>query len=60
MTLTDPMGPPRLAEDLAVQPLFGLEGRTIPRHELPEGDDAVRRGLLDHPRRAVLDRQRAG
>ena len=38
MTLTHPMGPPRLAEDLAVQPLFGLEGRTIPRHELPEGE----------------------
>ena len=36
MSLTHPQTNHRQHEELAVQPLFGLEGTTIPRHELPE------------------------
>src|SRR5438270_386050 len=38
MTLTHPTGSKRLRDDLAVAPLFGLEGATIPRHDLPSGE----------------------
>jgi glutamate decarboxylase len=38
MTLTHPTGSKRLRDDLAVAPIFGLEGATIPRHELPAGE----------------------
>ena len=38
MTLKDANAPQRGGEDLAVAPLFGLEGQTIPRHELPQGE----------------------
>ena len=38
MTLTHPKTRTRLAEELALRPLFGLEEATIPRHELPEGE----------------------
>jgi len=38
MTLTHPKAANRLAEELAPQPLFGLENARIPRHELPEGE----------------------
>src|SRR6478735_7886440 len=36
VTLKHPTAGHRAAELLAVAPLFGLEGRTIPRHEAPE------------------------
>ena len=36
MSLTHPQTNDRHLEELAVQPLFGLEGTTIPRHEVPE------------------------
>jgi hypothetical protein len=36
MSLTHPQTNHRQHEELAVQPLFGLEGTTIPRHEIPE------------------------
>jgi glutamate decarboxylase len=36
MTLTHPETNDARVEELAVQPLFGLEGTTIPRHEVPE------------------------
>jgi glutamate decarboxylase len=38
MTLTHPTGSKRLRDDLAVAPIFGLEGATIPRHEFPAGE----------------------
>ncbi len=38
MTLKHANAPQRGAEDLAVAPLFGLEGQTIPRHEIPKGE----------------------
>ena len=38
MTLTHPKGPRRLTDDLALAPIFGLEGATIPRHEFPAGE----------------------
>jgi glutamate decarboxylase len=36
MTLTHPQANTARPDELAVQPLFGLEDRTIPRHEFPE------------------------
>jgi glutamate decarboxylase len=36
MTLSHPQTNDVRSPELAVQPLFGLEGTTIPRHELPE------------------------
>ena len=38
MTLKHPKGSRGRTEDLAVAPLFGLEARTIPRHELPRDE----------------------
>jgi glutamate decarboxylase len=38
MTLTHPQANNARREDLAVQPLFGLEGTTIPRHEFPDDE----------------------
>src|SRR4051794_10433366 len=38
MTLTHPAGSNRLKDDVAVAPLFGLEGATIPRHDFPAGE----------------------
>ena len=38
MTLTHPRARRRPKEKLAVPPLFSLEGTTIPRHELPQGE----------------------
>jgi glutamate decarboxylase len=38
VTLKHPNASQGQSEDLAVAPLFGLESRTIPRHELPEGE----------------------
>src|SRR3954470_24233817 len=38
MTLTHSTASKRLRDDLAVAPLFGLEGQTIPRHDLPSGE----------------------
>jgi glutamate decarboxylase len=38
VTLKHPKAPPRRSEELSVAPLFSLEGTTIPRHELPEGE----------------------
>jgi len=38
MTLTHPQTSRGQQEELAVQPLFGLEGTTIPRHALPDGE----------------------
>src|SRR2546421_695468 len=38
MTLTHPQTNHRHHEDLAVQPLFGLEGTTIPRDAIPDGE----------------------
>jgi hypothetical protein len=38
VTPKHPMASPRLPEELAVAPLFSLEGETIPRHELPDGE----------------------
>jgi glutamate decarboxylase len=38
MTLTHPMGPNQLRDDLAVAPIFGLEAAKIPRHEFPKGE----------------------
>ena len=38
MTLTHPQTNHRRHEDLAVQPLFGLEGTTIPRDAIPDGE----------------------
>src|SRR5215207_644465 len=40
MTLTHPKANDERPDELAVQPLFGLEGRTIPRHEVPEQEMA--------------------
>jgi glutamate decarboxylase len=36
--LKHPKTSPRPTGDLAVAPIFGLEGLTIPRHELPQGE----------------------
>ena len=38
MTLKHPKASRGPADDLEVAPLFGLEGRTIPRHKLPRGE----------------------
>jgi glutamate decarboxylase len=38
MTLTRPQANTAPRNELAVQPLFGLEGTTIPRHEFPDGE----------------------
>jgi glutamate decarboxylase len=38
MTLTHPKAQPGSSNTLAVAPLFGLESRTIPRHELRAGE----------------------
>ena len=38
MSLTHPQTEHARREELAVQPLFGLEGTTIPRRELPEDE----------------------
>jgi glutamate decarboxylase len=38
MTLTHPQAKNAPRDELAVQPLFGLEGTTIPRHEFPDGE----------------------
>ncbi len=38
MTLKHPKAPTRRSEDVAVAPLFSMEGTTIPRHELPDGE----------------------
>src|SRR6478735_9366241 len=38
VTLTHPNSPNRLAEELALRPLYGLEEARIPRHDLPEGE----------------------
>ncbi|MGZ8694297.1 MAG: glutamate decarboxylase [Gaiellaceae bacterium] len=38
MTLKHPKAPVRRAEELAVAPLFSLEGTSIPRHELPDSE----------------------
>ena len=38
MTATHPHVSDRADRDLAVAPLFGLDGRAIPRHELPRGE----------------------
>jgi glutamate decarboxylase len=38
VTLKHPKAPRGPADDLAVAPLFGLVGETIPRHELPPGE----------------------
>jgi glutamate/tyrosine decarboxylase-like PLP-dependent enzyme len=40
MTLTHPQANNARRDELAVQPLFGLEGTTIPRHEFPEDEMA--------------------
>lgn len=40
MTLTHPQANNARHDELAVQPLFGLEGTTIPRHEFPDGEMA--------------------
>ena len=36
MTLKHPKAPGRPSHDLSIAPLFSLEGRRIPRHELPD------------------------
>src|SRR5215216_8117172 len=38
VALKHPESPRGRTDDLAVAPLFGLEARTIPRHELPAGE----------------------
>jgi glutamate decarboxylase len=38
VTLKHPKRQDEQAEDIAVAPHFSLESRTIPRHELPEGE----------------------
>jgi glutamate decarboxylase len=38
VTLKHPKASRGRTDDLAVAPLFGLEARTIPRHELPQGE----------------------
>ena len=38
MSLTHPRTKDRRHEEVAVQPLFGLEGTTIPRHDVPEDE----------------------
>ncbi len=38
MTLTHPQTNEGRHEEVAVQPLFGLEGTTIPRHDVPEDE----------------------
>src|SRR3954462_10470370 len=40
MSLTHPQTNHKHSGELAVQPLFGLEGTTIPRHELPDEEMA--------------------
>jgi len=40
MTLTHPRTNNSRLEEVAVQPLFGLEGTTIPRHQVPEHEMA--------------------
>jgi glutamate decarboxylase len=38
MTLAHPKGPPTPANDLAVAPIFTLEGESIPRHQIPDAE----------------------
>ena len=42
VTLKHPKAPGRPSHDLSIAPLFSLEGRRIPRHELPEGERHAR------------------
>ncbi len=36
MALRHPMGPEETQKDFSVSPIFGIEGSTIPRHQMPE------------------------
>ena len=38
MTLAHPKAPRQGKDELGVAPLFSLEGMTIPRHSLPDGE----------------------
>jgi hypothetical protein len=38
VTLKHPEAPQDRTDDLIVAPLFSLESRTIPRHELPDAE----------------------
>ncbi|HVP02637.1 MAG TPA: glutamate decarboxylase [Solirubrobacteraceae bacterium] len=38
MALRHPMGPEETTADISLSPIFGVEGNTIPRHTLPDGE----------------------
>ena len=59
MSLTHPRTNHGHHEELAVQPLFGLEGTTIPRDAIPGRGAVAGRRVPDHPRRADARRERA-